>query len=645
MLVFGIGTGPVPVDRVRENGKAVGRLEKPRLGDGMAVESGGENEVLALKEKVAVLERSVKDFERKSRFFELLIRSLPGVFYLTDESLHFQNWNKNLEKMTGYSPDELKDRTIYDVFSGVGLERIRGAVEIAFSKGEAFEEAELVTKDGTTIPHFFTGVSAKIEDTAYLLGMGTDLSARKRAEDALRESEEFYRMLAERMTFGVMLFQDSRIVFANDALASMFGYEDPDRLLGEDVMDRVTEEFREGMREMISTFERGASIERFFQARWTTRESRKIWVEGRATLIQLKGLPTVFMTLRDVTEAKEKEIWMQEEAEHLRRENISLRSSMKDRYRLGKLVGKSPAMQEVYELILNAAATSANVIIHGESGTGKELVARAIHEMSHRSAGEFVPVNCAAIPENLLESEFFGHKKGAFSGAHADKRGYLDLADRGTLFLDEVGELSLGLQAKLLRAIEGGGYSPVGGSASRFSDFRIIAATNLDLQGQLREGAMREDFFYRIHVIPIDVPPLRERREDIPLLLEHLLRLYSEDGRVPPLPGHVIEVLIRYDWPGNVRELQNVVQRYITVKQVDLPAASSLLRDGSAEAEGGSQADAPRDLRLRDRVDDAERAALLGALESSGGNRSKAAKALGISRRTILRKMKRFGIS
>jgi PAS domain S-box-containing protein len=191
------------------------RREKPGQGDSTTAVSGCEDEVLELRVKVTDLERSVKDLERKSRFFELLIRSLPGVFYLTDQSLNFQNWNKNLEKTTGYSPEELKTRTIYDVFSGKGLERIQRAVDLAFSEGEAFEEAELVAKDGTTTPHFFTGVSARIEETSYLLGMGTDLSARKRAEDALRESEEFYRMLAERMTIGDKLFQDLRILFAN----------------------------------------------------------------------------------------------------------------------------------------------------------------------------------------------------------------------------------------------------------------------------------------------------------------------------------------------------------------------------------------------------------------------------------------------
>ena len=180
---------------------------------------------------------------------------------------------------------------------------------------------------------------------------------------------------------------------------------------------------------------------------------------------------------------------------------------------------------------------------------------------------------------------------------------------------------------------------------SRFSDFRIIAATNRDLLEQLRKGAMREDFFYRIHVIPIKVPPLRERGEDIPLLLEHFLKFYSEDGRMPPVPGHIIEALMRYDWPGNVRELQNVIQRYIAVKRLDFPASTGLGRDGLELAPSEKKEEAPKDLRLRVLVDDAERVALKEALESSGGNRSKAAKALAISRRTLLRKMKRFDVS
>jgi transcriptional regulator with PAS, ATPase and Fis domain len=302
-------------------------------------------------------------------------------------------------------------------------------------------------------------------------------------------------------------------------------------------------------------------------------------------------------------------------------------------------------MQEVYELILNAAATNANVIVYGDSGTGKELVARAIHEMSNRSEREFVPVNCAAIPENLLESEFFGHKKGAFTGAHANKQGYLDLADGGTLFLDEVGELGLSLQAKMLRAIEGGGYSPVGSSVNKISDFRIIAATNRNLLEQVRKRGIREDFFYRIHVIPINVPPLRDRKEDIPLLMEHFLKLYSENGDPPPVPGQVLEALMSYDWPGNVRELQNAIQRYIAVKRLEFIPSSSSAPNPPEVSESSKGLETERNVRLTQNVEEAERASIRKALELCKGRKGMAAKALGISRKTLFRKMKRLDMT
>jgi len=228
----------------------------------------------------------------------------------------------------------------------------------------------------------------------------------------------------------------------------MLGYDESKELLGKSAVSLAASGSDTYLHDMLEALERGVSTERPFETRWRTKSDGEIWIEGRAALIQWNSLPTVFMTVRDITEAKLREITMQQDAEHLRRENINLRSSIKDRFRLGNIIGKSRAMQEVYERILSAAATNANVIIYGDSGTGKELVAKAIHDMSTRSQKPFVPVNCAAIPEHLLESEFFGHKKGAFTGAYADKRGYLDMADGGTLFLDEVGELKLSLQAK-----------------------------------------------------------------------------------------------------------------------------------------------------------------------------------------------------
>ncbi|HDP24141.1 MAG TPA: sigma-54-dependent Fis family transcriptional regulator, partial [Deltaproteobacteria bacterium] len=350
------------------------------------------------------------------------------------------------------------------------------------------------------------------------------------------------------------------------------------------------------------------------------------------------------LTARDITETKLKEISMQEEAAYLRRENVTLRSSIKDRYRFGSLIGKSAAMQEVYELILNSAATSANVIIYGESGTGKELVAKAIHDLSSRVQKPFIPVNCAAIPDTLMESEFFGYKKGAFTGAHSDKSGYLDMADGGTLFLDEVGELGINIQAKLLRSIEGGGYSPVGGSVSRYSDFRIIAATNKNLLEMSKKGLIREDFFYRIHIIPIHLPALRHRKDDIPLLVEHFLRLYSPGKRIPDVSGHVLEALHSYDWPGNVRELQNVIQRYLTVKRIDFlktasPESREFYKVTEVKTRSGKKASP-----LHDYTDSIEKSVIEDALAKYRWNKSKAAEDLMISRKTLTRKMKKFGL-
>jgi len=605
-----------------------------------------EEETSALvSPKIIELQKTVMDLEKRGRFFEMLIRSLPGVFYAFDQDQQFLNCNENMEKISGYSRDEFLHMTVDELFKGADLKRIRKAVRTVFSKGEVTVEARLTSKDGEQNPYLFSAVSTRIEDASYVLGMGIDLSELKRTRDALRESETFYRVLAERMTVGAMLCQSSRIVFANDALLSMFGYRDAGDLFGKDIGELVSREFEMYFREMFDVLEKRFSEQRSFETRCRTKAGREIWIQGRASLIQWKGLPTVFMTARDITDTKERELSMLEEAEHLRRENISLRSSIKDRYRLGSIIGKSPAMQEVYEFILNAAATNANVIVYGESGTGKELVAKAIHEMSSRSEKEFVPVNCAAIPENLLESEFFGHKKGAFTGAHADKQGYLDLADRGTLFLDEVGELVLSLQAKLLRAIEGGGYSPVGSSVNKISDFRIIAATNRNLLEQVRRRGIREDFFYRIHVIPINVPPLRDRKEDIPLLMEHFLKHYSENADPPPVPGQVLEALMSYDWPGNVRELQNAIQRYIAVKRLEFIPSSPPVRNDWEGVESTNLTETARDVRLNQNVEEVERASIRKALALSNGRKGMAAKALGISRKTLFRKMKRLEMS
>jgi len=349
-------------------------------------------------------------------------------------------------------------------------------------------------------------------------------------------------------------------------------------------------------------------------------------------------------TLQDVTDQKQRLLSMERESENLRQINQLLRISAKERYRLGDIIGKSPAMQEVYDLIIKAAATNLHVIVSGESGTGKELVARAIHDMSDRQGHEYVPVNCGAIPVNLLESEFFGYKKGAFSGAHRDHTGYLDLADKGTLFLDEVGELSLALQVKLLRVLEGSGYSPVGSSQFKKSDIRVIVATNRKPMDLVKMGVLREDFFYRVHIIPITLPPLRERKEDILLLVDHFLSQYGKRDLNSRIPAEVIDVLCSHNWPGNIRELHNVLHRYVTLNKLDINNSLFTLRSDnlpSADPAGVADDSCP----LHDAVADFEKDFILKALERNKWNRSNVAKFMGISRKTLFRKMKQHNIS
>ena len=329
--------------------------------------------------------------------------------------------------------------------------------------------------------------------------------------------------------------------------------------------------------------------------------------------------------LYDITERKQAELDLEEREEYLRKENVRLRASLSDRYKFGDIIGKSEPMQEVYETIINAAATDASVIIYGESGTGKELVAHAIHENSDRKDNRLIYVNCGAIPENLIESEFFGYKKGAFTGAAKDKHGYLDLAAGGTLFLDEVGEIPLNMQIKLLRAIEGNGYTPVGGTEVKKPDVRIIAATNRDLKEQVKQGLMRQDFLYRIHIIPVHIPPLRDRKEDIPLLVEHFLSSYDQDT-TPTITPQIAKALQDYEWPGNVRELQNTLKRFITLKKLDFMGLDLGAQPADELSEG-------IDIELNDQplnviLAELENKVLIKALEKFNWHQGKISKAL-----------------
>lgn len=374
--------------------------------------------------------------------------------------------------------------------------------------------------------------------------------------------------------------------------------------------------------------------------RMRTMDGKDKWVREQGLAFYSKAGEMLFIDgiLTDVTDQKIAEL-------ELQTENELLKVTRNDRYRMGKLIGKSPSMQKVYDVILKAAAnTEANVLITGESGTGKELAARAIHDLSGRRDRAFVAVNCGAIPENLFESEFFGYLKGAFTGAASDKKGYLDAANGGTLFLDEVGEIPSSLQVKLLRTLENKSFIPVGDNTPKQTDFRIVAATNQDLSQLVSKGDMRMDFFFRINVIPIRMPNLRERGEDVLLLVEHFLERFASDTEKVFLPDRLLTRMRQHAWPGNVRELKNAVERYMTMGEFSFlkelrPSGKPPLSHNAHRAEESTAA-----VNLPNAVDNFERNLILQALQECRWKKGECARRLGISWRTLQRKLKKHAI-
>jgi two-component system nitrogen regulation response regulator NtrX len=331
--------------------------------------------------------------------------------------------------------------------------------------------------------------------------------------------------------------------------------------------------------------------------------------------------------------------------QRLEAENRALRARVD---RTQTMVGESHAMQQLREQVAMAAPTNGRVLIFGENGTGKELVARTVHALSRRRAATFVEVNCAAIPEELIESELFGHVRGAFTGAVADRRGKFEVADGGTIFLDEIGDMSLKTQAKVLRVLQEQTMEPVGGTNQIKVDARVLAATNKDLKTEIRHGNFREDLYFRLNVIPISVPPLRERQEDIPLLADHFMAEFAREygRRIKGFDPTATAVLQRYPWPGNVRELRNVIERLMIMVPGDSISAEDL---GFLDANTPSRTAQPQALSerltLHDARDRFERDLILQTLAEQQGNMSRTAEVLGVERSNLYRKMRAFGIA
>ena len=430
-----------------------------------------------------------------------------------------------------------------------------------------------------------------------------------------------FKTLAEAAFEGIFIHDQGKILDVNSEASRLFNYK-PHELLDQNLIDHLPSEYQNAIFNEAN---------RPHEGEITNSRGDTIPVEIRTKNLDFEAHPVSVTAIRDLSIQKT----IENEKIALQNENRVLKNSLQERYKFGDIIGRSPAMKKVYELVSQAASSDFHVIITGESGTGKELVARTIYELSRRKKKAFVAVNCSAITESLFEREFFGHQKGSFTGADRNQPGFFDEAHKGTLFLDELGELKPTMQVKLLRVLENGEYFPVGETKAKTADARIISATNQDLSALVRQGDFREDLFYRVHVIDIGLPPLRDRREDIPLLVEFFLSRFPSTGKKPYLTGKMLDTLSHYEWPGNVRELQNTIQRFLVTNQITLPGGRSVSTEEEDDVLGHVES-------LNNALENTERRLIQESLQKTSWNRGQAADLLKISRWTLQRKMQKY---
>lgn len=576
-------------------------------------------------------------------YYRSVLSNLDELIFVFDRNYKIQDINKPFLPKTGHKREDLIGNHCYQYYhsfeepcEAYGEECVLQNVFESGKSNNCLHEHR--TADGS--PIWVDILLSPIKDpkghVINVIAAVREVTDRLEAREALMESNERYRILAEQVADAVMIVQHGKLSFANHAFLKMFGYKRASDVIGKDIGILSSPDMDKHFRNTHSF----CSENNLLQFQCTRVDGRKFWVEVKHNIITWEGHSAFLATLRDIKDTKLKEISMHEEQEQLIKKNIKLRKTMKYRYKLGDITGRSAAMQKVYDLILRASTLKANVIISGESGTGKELIARTIHQLGARRDKSFVPVNCGAIPENLFESEFFGHKKGAFTGALYDKPGFFDIGNGGILFLDEVSELSINMQVKLLRAIEGHGYTPVGDTKIIQSDVFIIASTNRDLFEMIKQGLMRIDFFYRIHIIPIRLPPLRDRKEDIPMLIEDFLQTYGSKKKITSIPQKILKALYDHDWPGNIRELHNVLQRYLTMNRIDFIAP---FRTNTSENLNLSEYGFDnKNQYLRRAVETFEKNYLLKTLNQNHWHRGITAQHLNIPARTLYRKMKKY---
>ena len=615
-------------------------------------------------EQVALaVDNALHDEEQRKQkaHFEKLFELAPEAIVLRDIENRVLRANREFTNLFGYTLEEAVGRNISDLIVPDGLWDESEALRIALKCGERVN-AELVRKrkDGSRLVVSFVAAAVCVDGSApEIYGIYRDITERKHAEEALKRSEA-YLSEGQRLSHTgswARSVATGEVYFSEESFR-IFGLVPANKVTIETVLSRIHPEDRASVSQTIQNAIRDASdFECGYRIVLEDGSIRHIRVLGHPVRNESGNLVEFVGTHVDVTQQhlsrkalEDALVEINTLKEQLLHENIALRQEIDETSMFEEIVGKSSALQKVLKEIETVAPTDSTVLIYGETGTGKELIARAIHNLSSRQSKAFVKVNCAAIPTGLLESELFGHERGAFTGAIAQRIGRFELAHQGTVFLDEIGEVPLELQPKLLRVLQEREFERLGSSRTQRTDARLIAATNRDLSAMVEEQKFRADLFYRLNVFPIYVPALRERPEDVPLLVRHFAELFSRrmSKVIEAIPAETMGALTKYHWPGNVRELQNVIERAVILSKhgvLRVPIAEL-----SAKSNGvvkNTEHEPPVRKRVRTIVPPLNREQVIQTLrETAGrvGGSGGAAERLGLKRTTLIAQMNKLGI-